>query len=816
MIEQLYKKRKQGSSLMFIIVAVAFVGILASIILNLTMINLETKSTERVVKKSFYSAEEIMDKVNITLEEISEEAMQKAYVDLLSNYTTNAMTSTDQNVLQNQFAKNYIENILLKIASSASAITTDYKGLTSTAYSVKKIQDKMNDVFVDTDANLGDCFITEQKDATMSLVFDPTDYNSEKCLILKNVKVKHSTGKDPSNKDKDAETSTWITTDIKMIVPILSYEGGNTYPEFTKYSIIGDEKVESKFMNANEVNGNVYAGVEGLYVTGGNLTIKGSSAKLVTRGEVVAQQTGTINLGEVDNLLQVWAQGYRTEIRKDGGGAAATLNVRAESYIYDDLSLDSPYSRACFDAGEYYGYMFNKDNAEDTSGNVNSMYSSAIVINGRHSSLYMGDKMSKILLGGRAFVSKPKDPTNEVDKIKKDIMTGQSVSVKPDQYAILVPENHLSEGFANPMPLAKYKELDDQKKTPMSKAQARVLSKYVKVSDPVETIIYDLTTNSTNAGMVYFYYNFKSQAAANLFYQKECDKTEMTKRIVDGEYLHFSADAKANGVTIGGNALSVLTMANVSTFTSEATGIQTKNDTIIKDEKTEQHYKNLSIQRASKYKAYQLSLTEQDWKQYGSDFNIEDKTESPIFDVLMTKNDKDITTFVAEAGLDQYGFKTLPGETTVKVKSVPVKLNSGMNVYAVFVAQTDLASVTGDESALSLSTVLSEGGVPLDGVAIVVSNCNIKVDRSLRGLVISDNTVSFGANNIKLQAESALLQEMFSKQKSIESSKGNAERFLHYFVDFAKYANNASGGNADDIVDISTYIQYVNWKKNNE
>ena len=57
---------------------------------------------------------------------------------------------------------------------------------------------------------------------------------------------------------------------------------------------------------------------------------------------------------------------------------------------------------------------------------------------------------------------------------------------------------------------------------------------------------------------------------------------------------------------------------------------------------------------------------------------------------------------------------------------------------------------------------------------------------------------------------------MFSKQKSIEGSKGSEERFLHYFVDFAKYANNASGGNADEVVDISTYIQYVNWKKNNE
>ena len=60
--------------------------------------------------------------------------------------------------------------------------------------------------------------------------------------------------------------------------------------------------------------------------------------------------------------------------------------------------------------------------------------------------LKMGDNMQKILLGGRAFISRSQDIGNAVrdasgnviGKLNTDIPLGESISVKSDQYYYLV------------------------------------------------------------------------------------------------------------------------------------------------------------------------------------------------------------------------------------------------------------------------------------------------------------------------------------------------------------------------------------------
>ena len=65
MKQRMNNKNKKGSSLVFVIIAVAFVGILSTIILRVTLINVETKGTDRSIKKNFYSAEAVTDKYRI-------------------------------------------------------------------------------------------------------------------------------------------------------------------------------------------------------------------------------------------------------------------------------------------------------------------------------------------------------------------------------------------------------------------------------------------------------------------------------------------------------------------------------------------------------------------------------------------------------------------------------------------------------------------------------------------------------------------------------------------------------------------------------
>ncbi|MBD5087684.1 MAG: hypothetical protein HDT30_02545 [Clostridiales bacterium] len=310
-MKSFFKKHNKGSSLVFVIIAVAFVGILASILLNVTLINIETKGTDRSVKKNFYKTETVMDKLNITLENISGEAMKIAYVDLLTDYTKSVMNTTDQTKIQNQFAKVYIDKILEKIATSV-AISVDPLDNTKMMlnggnYDIDKIKTALNTDF--SGEGLDKYITTEPGEANLDLYFDGKQVDGEKYLLLKNMRVKYFENTDGSN--KDSEISTWITTDIKFSVPVLRFEGGGTYPNFTEYAIIGDEEVLSSGTAA--VEGSLYAGKNGFNINAlADVTVKRKSANIITRGKVNVQQQASLTLGEENDLVNVYATDYVT------------------------------------------------------------------------------------------------------------------------------------------------------------------------------------------------------------------------------------------------------------------------------------------------------------------------------------------------------------------------------------------------------------------------------------------------------------------------------------------------------------------------
>ncbi|MCI8410815.1 MAG: hypothetical protein HFJ09_16395, partial [Lachnospiraceae bacterium] len=542
-MEKLYKKHSSGSSLVFVIIAVAFVGILGSILLNVTLINVETKGTDRTVKKNFYATETVMDKLNVALENISSDAMKDAYIALLENYTGDVMNTTDQAKIQSRFGKNYIEGILHRISNITNLIdnSTNLSLPANSLYKIEKIQDVLVDAFREDDSNaekLRDYLMVDggADYAQMDLSFDGTHADTNKYLTLKNIKVKYVENADPTN--DDAGISTWITTDIKFTVPILRFEGGGTYPNFTEYSIIGDEEVSAESSNNTVIDGSLYAGYRGFNIkTGSDVSVKRKSANIITRGDVNVMQGTTLTLGEKDNLVNVYAKNYTTSRNGSPGSTAlAKLNVYANSYIMDDMSLDAPYSDVYFggDNAAYYGYSFNKDNTTDTKTELNSQYSSAILINGKNSSLHMDNSMSSILLGGRAYISREQQKMENIGIEKKDILMGESLSIKVDQNYYLVSNEHMKEGYTNPMKWEEYAALGEPGRIEVLSddivGRSSGIGALLKTGVGQGTVpyVYNISNlTSTSGAMVYFYYNFKSQNAADTFYNKYFDKTDL-------------------------------------------------------------------------------------------------------------------------------------------------------------------------------------------------------------------------------------------------------------------------------------------------
>lgn len=825
----LKKKSNSGSSLMFVIIAVAFVGILGSIIIQATAINVEMKLIDKKLKNSFYTTETVMDQLNILLEDYSLEAMQTAYADVISRY--GAISTSTNTTIRNEFALSYLKALGTKLSGSLNdfSLVADASGSKYTAlghYSEDELKEALKQPPFEADKNgkfPGDFFeITGTNGIEVTL--DLKDISSERSLILRGVKVLYVEGQNEQG------TATWIDTDIKIRVPNLNFESANTYPEFTKYAIIANQQLNVDNAQGNEVHGNIYAGKDGISVKGTYNSITGSDSLHVTgetvisRGDISVQQGGKLSFGDdvtAGTLMNIWTRSYETTSGATNSQLPACLKVIGNSYVEDDLSADGNYSAINFKQGNYYGYSFNKRNGkENAPGNIiNSQYSSAVLINGKHISLLMDD-LQNILLGGRAFVSRSSEAgwTREVD-----IGMGESVSVKANQTSYLIPNDYLAAGFSNPMPVGAYKaSTQNPLLIDTTTAEGKKLNSLLS-SKGFVTYYYKVGSIDINAGSVYFYFDFKNQASANEYFKDYFakNKAEMEKSIKNNEYLSIGSNAW--GVTISANT-NLFTAANTLTadVSSGNVNLESKEDSI--GAAQEDYLLRESLRLAKSYKSLQKTLTTTYATTYSDEpdditdgsgaimqhgFRMENKEEDPIFNKLITtENNAYSYTFVREAkeSGSTAGFSYITGRTDVQLKKVEVDTSYGKG-WAYFVA---FDSTLGT-STVPLSTIISG----TNKAGIIVTNGNIDVDCSFEGLIISNYDVQMkSSGSINLVANPELIKSMFTAQKSIEGTLMADKKFLHYFSHFANLTFDTD--DSVDKVDASEYISYINWKKNDE
>lgn len=878
------QNRNTGSSLMFVIIAIAFVGILATIVLHATLINVQVKSQDKLIKKDFYSAEGVMEMVEQGIQNMALECMAEAYSDMMKDYANTATSTSDQGKIQMQFAEKYLDKLVVKLTGQGILKNGDHYELSNSMYKRDNIHAQYSDV-VNKSNDISDkakylnfykhgdwdgSVEAESVKPMLQLSFSATNSYAEKSLTIKNVQVIYTD--DTAGTDVDHKRSSEITTDIKIVVPRLSFASSSIYPEFTKYSIIGDDQVESSSIGSSvNINGYVYAGHDGLYVDKGEVTIAGNGIRVISRGDIATRQGGSLQLGKLGDsgepvLAEVWTENYKTRSTVNStSDYEAKLNVYADSYVHDDLALDSLNSRVNFLAGNYYGYSFNKNNITGSRTTVDSEYSSAIMVNGKQSAVSMAGSMQTILLGGRSFISRSED-TRSDDAVRSstDIPMGQAVSVKCDQNFYKLANDDMASGFTNPMLGTSYSAAigtggtkftyhGQDYTTVLSESRLREYQDYLNRTQPVTEIHYSLTNQDSSAEMVYFYYNFKNEAAADAFFNDViCNsaesKADFFDRIESSDYIKFGTNPGELGLKISPNLLT-LTNSNYIKVISNS-GIQVEKKNITSDNL--QTYLNNSIQYASLYKSYQLTLTDSMASEFaenaatqGSDaFDLEKtdvggtqqtkenkvKNTNQLFGYkLITKEDNsDQYKFVKEAAENPtaYGFSAFgtSGNLYLKAVKVPIATSSSdgkvLNGFAVFVASTDSkpSDVTVDMSEIQ-KKIKDDLGFdntdPYNRVLLVVSNCNVTVDRDVRGLVISDTVVKLNGTNVKMEADSASLQAMITAQKKLEGSSNESGKFLKYFQCFANFVF----GNDEDVesvVDISQYVSYQNWRKNDD
>ena len=111
-IRKLHKKMNdKGSAIVVVIIAMTFIGILASVLMYMSLLNYQMKVNNLKAKDNFYSAETVLDQIRLGMQEEVSDSLKEAYQKVLVNYET--ITSAEKktklryyylSALQNRYA----------------------------------------------------------------------------------------------------------------------------------------------------------------------------------------------------------------------------------------------------------------------------------------------------------------------------------------------------------------------------------------------------------------------------------------------------------------------------------------------------------------------------------------------------------------------------------------------------------------------------------------------------------------------------------------------------------------------------------------
>ncbi|HEX3020847.1 MAG TPA: hypothetical protein VHP81_00450 [Lachnospiraceae bacterium] len=772
-------KDERGSTLLLVVIVMFFIGILGALVLSLTMTNYRMKQVDASSKENFYGSEEIIDEIRAGLEKTSSDCMYIAYNNILLHYVD--ITNDTDKSLKSEFDQIYIEELVKKLGSSV----TVFNPTDSYTYNTDLLVSFLSPEYKS-------CLDKDGCSKNIRILLDTTNPNGVSSITLEGIKVNYMDS-------KGYETT--ITTDISLDSPNLNLEAISSYPEFTRYALIADEQFVARNATGMSVDGNIYAGYKGISVAGDitstpdpydafsyNLKVTGDT--LVTRGDITVNDNAALFLGESSSTMDIWAENIATK-GNSAGVKPSYLNIHGNCKVADDLTLGAKRSQVVV-GGSYFGYSYSKM-LSDIGGSIDANRSSAILINGNSSSLDMSG-VSSLTVAGSAYISRK---TTGITAGSKDILMGESVAVKSNQIAYLVPNEYIWCGH-NPVTKS---ELDgklagtdevDLSSAPNALRNLLTTKGYVKYCYNTESI--------GGYSCIYYYLEFKDSKSANQYFKEYYTGN---KEAINNQIKAFTL-AGGSGVTL--NAYQIL--AGNAVYRNSSGEYELSSGVLADPDIPDSGLLNDSIRTAMEYKARQLGLISTSLSARKTDFLLTDKTSNPLFHSIMSCN-ATRTVMEEEAALygDSNGFLIYSGST--KVKPVGIDSNGdGTNEYYIYFVYNPDTPFQLDSFNLGGNSYSMDQG-------IVVASGDITVRKNFEGLILSGGTITMESNSLNVKANAAIVQDIFSNGIRLERTEWKndmGKKFTHYFAEYL----DRSAGATDNIsqIDISQYISYENWRKN--
>ncbi len=525
LLKRLMKKKgnDEGSALVLVIIAIAFVGTLVAMLVYLVYFNYLMKFTDRAAKNNFYTAEQALDVIHAGLQKDVSKAMSSAYYKVSSEAMNNSTQNDRQVAFEAEFQdifKHLTDSTSTQLmanqtvgADSMWVYNPDYLKNYWTLEAGMPIYDASAGTFgakMETNVYSGE----SKADTRASGPY--ADFTGN-IINFYNVKV--------SFINEDGYVSI-ISTDIQIEIPKVDFVDNIDRPKLEKYSLVAGKGIYDGYTRDDttfepvadlagargsdvEVTGDIFGGDDGIFSNGKTAKITftqkagGATTNLLTAGSINAIQGRTNADGnnpasrsniEVQNNYKVFAGNLYAE--------SATMQIKTDCYIQDDLTTDGVAPKVVIGddtAGaesRYIGFGTADRSAEG---------SSAILINGARSVIDLSH-VTKLELADHAYVGArhynansgtrsqvngdyigdidtylkdlddaekqaagvvPEKEDQVEERNEKDIMMGQSLAVKSDQIMYMVPNECMCyDGQTqllakNPLTYSEYKQFNE-------------------------------------------------------------------------------------------------------------------------------------------------------------------------------------------------------------------------------------------------------------------------------------------------------------------------------------------------------------------
>lgn len=490
------KKNNKGSTLIIVLVVVTFIAILGTTSIATAMFNYKMKIIDKETKKAFYTAEEAVDEIYSGLGMVSMNKLSEAYSEEMASITrvttegsSNVNYQIDDEQCNQEMRILYTKKLLAELFPTYSSWNGE-NAVDGTIYTIYELgetglfKDRLNSYIEDNAKimvkSVGNKTITTvEKDGIKNYII-----NAKNCVV--------------EYLSSEEGYFSNVTIDIELALPDgkikFTDDSSTELTTFADYSFVGLKGVvvnDAKSLTLNSTK--VYAGKSDStkpgFIIGSAAGANLYNSTLVSANLVSIGYSGSAAPSAANSKLfadvnsRIWCENLETSINSKN----SEISISGSAFVKDDLNVDGTDNKAVI-SGNYVGYM-----SQGPGGLKNHTYSSAMLLNGKNSTLDFSS-VTSLILGGKAYI----------DMGENKYMTGESVALRGNQEIYLVPDDFLrsksddTKYYSNPMSVGYTSDLS------INIPDSFFAKRYLDADRPVVEYTID-------SKLVYYYLNVKEE-----------------------------------------------------------------------------------------------------------------------------------------------------------------------------------------------------------------------------------------------------------------------------------------------------------------